>query len=162
MQETRDLDGLALIFKLNNGMVDRVLDRLPDDDFWRSAGEGGNPIGWLLGHLTETRLGLLRELGDNAPSGWGTRFARGSERLDRSAYPSRDALEAAWKGTRKRMRDAFAGLTPAQLATASAGPPLPGAETVAQRLAFFAFHESYHVGQMAFVRRRLGHSPVAG
>jgi uncharacterized damage-inducible protein DinB len=60
------------------------------------------------------------------------------------------------------MRDAFAALTPDQLQQPPAGPRLPGANTVADQLAFFAFHESYHVGQIGYVRRQLGHSSIAG
>ena len=33
---------------------------------------------------------------------------------------------------------------------------LSGAKTVADQLAFFALHDTYHVGQMAYVRKALG------
>ena len=61
------------------------------------------------------------------------------------------------------MRDAFAALTPERLG----GPPppgarLPGADNLAGYLAFLAFHESYHIGQLGWVRRRLGHAGIAG
>ena len=37
-----------------------------------------------------------------------------------------------------------------------------GVRTFADQVAFGAFHESYHVGQMGYVRRQLGHSAVVG
>ena len=60
----------------------------------------------------------------------------------------------------------FAGdeisVTEADLAAPATGRPLPGANTVIEKLAFIAFHESYHVGQIGFIRKQLGHSSIAG
>lgn len=39
---------------------------------------------------------------------------------------------------------------------------VPGTNTVADELAFFALHESYHVGQLAYVRKGLGYPGMAG
>jgi uncharacterized damage-inducible protein DinB len=39
---------------------------------------------------------------------------------------------------------------------------LPGTKTVADELAFFAFHDSYHTGQMAYIRKALGYPGLAG
>jgi uncharacterized damage-inducible protein DinB len=152
---------VALIFKLNNGLVARSLDGLTDEDVWRRPA-GGNPIGWLLGHLTETRATLLAELEQPMSIPWPAAFARGAPLLDARSYPARTAIEGAWTETHGRLRDAFDQLTEARLTEASKGLPLPGAKTLAERLAFLAFHESYHVGQMGYVRRLLGGSPVAG
>ena len=157
------IDPIALIFKLNNGMVDRSLEGLTDDEFWRPATGGGNPIGWLLGHLAHTRAQILTNLGHPHDAGLGPLFVGGLVLRERSAYPGRAAIEAAWKETRGRMRDAFAALTPERLGgPPPAGRQLPGAENLAGYLAFLAFHESYHVGQMGFVRKRLGHPGIAG
>jgi uncharacterized damage-inducible protein DinB len=56
----------------------------------------------------------------------------------------------------------FAAVTQTELARPAAGPALPGVTTLAEQLAFFAFHESYHVGQLAYIRKSLGRSGVAG
>ena len=63
---------------------------------------------------------------------------------------------------RAGMKARFASLTEADLAAPANGKPLPGVTTVAEQLAFLAFHESYHVGQLAYIRKSLGHSAVAG
>jgi uncharacterized damage-inducible protein DinB len=63
------------------------------------------------------------------------------------------------------MQELLARLTSAsaeQLGKPAAGPPLPNVETVGDQITFLTFHESYHVGQMAFVRKMLGHASVAG
>jgi uncharacterized damage-inducible protein DinB len=46
--------------------------------------------------------------------------------------------------------------------TRPATPQVPGTTTVADELAFFALHESYHVGQLSFIRKSLGYPGLAG
>jgi uncharacterized damage-inducible protein DinB len=156
-------DGIALIFKINNNLVARSLDGLSDEDMWQRPMGSGNPIGWLLGHVTGIRSTILGRLGAPFDTGWGSTFARGSQVQGPLDYPSRHDIEAQWKETHHRMRDAFASATPELLAQ-KLGRDLPGLPDplIGEALAFFAFHESYHVGQMGYVKRLLGHSGVAG
>jgi uncharacterized damage-inducible protein DinB len=153
---------LALIFKLNNNLIARSLDGLTDEDVWRQPAGSGNPIGWILGHLTETRAGLLSDMGAPFDCGWSRAFQRGAALQDRTGYPARAAIEAAWKATHAAMRDAFANVTDDRLATPVARRPVPGVESLADLIAFCGFHESYHVGQIGFIRKQLGHSSIAG
>ncbi|OFW18159.1 MAG: hypothetical protein A3H97_00850 [Acidobacteria bacterium RIFCSPLOWO2_02_FULL_65_29] len=155
------IEPIALIFKLNNDMVARSLAGLNDEECWRQPEGGGNPLLWLVGHATISRAHLLARLGHTYDHGLGALFDRGARRSAPSAYPSRAAIEAAWQDTRGRMRDAFATLTDERLLAAPSGRPLPGATNIAGTIAFLAFHESYHVGQMGYLRRMLGHPGVA-
>jgi len=152
---------LALQFKINNSMVHRGLDGLSDDQVWQQLNGQGNPIAWIVGHLTETRGQMLGLLGAPWDAGWSGMFKRGSALYDRFAYPTRADLEARFKETHARMRDAFAMLTAERLA-AAAPVSFAGARTLAELLAFFAFHEAYHLGQVGYIRRHLGHSSLAG
>jgi DinB superfamily len=155
------LEAIALIFKLNNEMVLRSLEGLSDADCWRRPSDG-NPMAWLVGHVTVSRAQLLAGLGHAYDHGLGPLFKRGATLGSPGDYPSRTLVEAAWRDTRARMRDAFASLTDDRLAEPSGGKPLPGVKTTADLIAFSAFHESYHVGQMGYVRRLLGEKGIAG
>jgi hypothetical protein len=155
------IEPVSLIYKLNNGLITRSLDGLSDADIWRVTPGGGNPIGWLLGHLTESRVGLLMALAHPMETGWGKLFGRGSVLADPSAYPTRDAIEGVWRATHGRMRDAFAALTDERLASPST-IDVPGAKTLGDQIAFVAFHEAYHVGQIGYARKQLGRSTIAG
>jgi uncharacterized damage-inducible protein DinB len=158
----KTIEQVAFIFKLNNEMVTRSLAGLTDEECWKQPGEGGNPIIWLVGHMTIARAGLLKKLGAGYDHGLGSLFDRGAVRGDTSLYPARQIIEAAWNGTRARMRDSFAGLTEEALSAAPPGRALPGVTDNASLIAFSAFHESYHVGQIAYLRRMMGHEGVAG
>jgi uncharacterized damage-inducible protein DinB len=156
------LQPLALIFKLNNNLIARSLDGLADEEMWRQLSGSGNPIAWILGHLTETRAGLLSEMGASFDCGWSRVFQRGSMLADRGRYPSRDVIQGAWNATHAAMRDAFGAVTPDRLSTPVTRRPIPAVETLADLIAFCGFHESYHVGQIGFIRKQLGHSSIAG
>ena len=156
------LQPLALIFKLNNNLIARSLEGLSDEEVWRRLAESANPMAWLVGHLTEARAGMLSAMGTRFDCGWSRVFQRGSALQDRAGYPTRAVIEAAWKSTHAAMRDAFANVSPEQLAAPITRPPAPGVETLVELIAFCGFHESYHVGQMGFIRKQLGHSSIAG
>jgi uncharacterized damage-inducible protein DinB len=155
------LEQLALIYKLNNNLIARSLEGLSDEDAWRQVGSG-NPIAWLLGHLTETRAGLLAEMGHPFRYGWTRTFQRGSILQERSGYPTREAIEQAWQGTHAAMRDAFGAIRVEQLGAPAKRSPVPGVQSVADLIAFCGFHEAYHVGQIGFIRKQLGHPSIAG
>jgi uncharacterized damage-inducible protein DinB len=155
------IEPVALIFKLNNDMVARALADLTDEECWRHPSEGSNPLMWLVGHATISRAQLLRALGHGYDHGLGSVFDRGQPPGVSSAYPARQSIEKAWHDTRGRMREAFAGLTDERLAAAPFRS-FPGVTNTAGLIAFFAFHESYHVGQMGYLRKMLGHAGLAG
>ena len=80
---------------------------------------------------------------------------------DRFAYPTRGEIETRFGETHESMRAAFKTLTADALA-AAAPVSFAGARTLADLLAFFAFHEAYHMGQVGYIRKQLGHSSLVG
>ena len=117
---------------------------------------------WIFGHIVTTRASLAGHLGVPVGTGWDKKFARGAELLPSDQYPPIQEIERVNRDVVDRLKTRFATLTDAELS----GPPtissLSGVTTLAEQLAFFAFHESYHVGQMGYVRKALGGSRLAG
>jgi hypothetical protein len=156
------LAAAALIFKLNTGLLRSSLDGLAGDDLWRRPTPHNNPLLWVFGHIVATRATMLGLLGDPFDTGWGDLFTRGAALQEPSRYPSREAIDSVHRQVVDRLKAKFASMTDADLAAPATVKQLPGAKTVADQLAFLAFHESYHVGQLAYIRKSLGHSAVAG
>jgi uncharacterized damage-inducible protein DinB len=117
---------------------------------------------WIVGHITQTRAGLLSLLGERASTGWGELFRRGAQRQDASVYPEPQAIKAAGIDLSKRLRAKLATMTDDELATPVTTVKLPNVSTVVDALAFFAFHEAYHVGQLGYVKKALGYNAIAG
>jgi len=51
---------------------------------------------------------------------------------------------------------------PDELLGRSASLQIPGLKTLADELAFFALHDSYHVGQLGYIRKGLGYPGLTG
>ena len=153
---------VALIFKLNAGLMRSSLDGLTDAELWQRPTPHNNPLLWVVGHIVATRATMLGLLGDPFDTGWGDLFTRGATLHEPARYPARDEIERVHRMVVDRLKAKFASLTELDLAGPATGKPLPGAKTVADQLAFLAFHESYHVGQLAYIRKSIGHSTIAG
>jgi uncharacterized damage-inducible protein DinB len=152
---------IAKIFAINEDLALRALDSLTHQQLWAAPTERNNPMLWVAGHVVQTRAFLLGLLGEPFDTGWGERFNRGATIGDESGYPSRGEIERAMRDVNQRLHARFAKLDDAQLAQ-QPSVDLPGANTVADQLALFAFHDSYHVGQMAYIRKALGYPALAG
>jgi hypothetical protein len=153
---------LALQFKINGGLMKSALEGLAPADLWRRPSEENNPMLWIFGHIVTTRAALAATLGAAVETGWDKKFTRGAALLPADHYPKVQEIERVNRDVVERLKDRFAALTDADLAAPATVTYLPGVKTLADQIAFFAFHESYHVGQMAYVRKSLGHSRIAG
>jgi len=155
---------IAMIFSFNEDLVQRALDGLTPDELWKAPTDHSNPMLWIAGHVAQTRAMVLQLLGERVDTGWGNVFDRGAgpatrEHADR--YPSRDEIVRVMRDLNPRLRARLQSLDDASLAQPST-MPVPGTETMADLLAFFALHDSYHTGQMAYVRKALGYPGLAG
>ena len=154
---------IAYIFQANDGLIRQTLSDLPADALWKQPGGHGNSIMWIVGHITQTRAGLLSLLGERASTGWGELFRRGAQRQDPSAYPDAQAIKTTGADLTNRLRAKLETITDEELAAPiNAAVKLPNVATVGDALAFFAFHEAYHVGQLGYVKKALGYAPIAG
>lgn len=153
---------LAMIFRLNDDIVLRSLEGLSDEELWRRQTGRNNPILWVAGHVVQTRTVPLKILGEEFDTGWGNLFARGATLLPSTTYPSREQIQQVMSDVSRRLDAKLASVGDDQLVQPGAGPDVPGGKTVADQIAFFALHDSYHVGQMAFIRKGLGYSGLTG
>jgi uncharacterized damage-inducible protein DinB len=89
-------------------------------------------------------------------------FERGSNPGDAGKYPSPEELVAAWQEVKAELSAALEEAS--EEALAAPGPEkIPSFDgKLSGTLAFMAWHEGYHVGQAAYLRRWLGHGQVAG
>jgi hypothetical protein len=152
---------VATIFSFNEPFVLEALNGLTDEELWRAPSDRNNAMLWVAGHVVQTRAMLLGFLGDPVDTGWGKLFDRGAQVVDRSAYPSRDEIERVMRDVSPRLHAKLASV-PDDVLARPATLNVPGLKTVADELAFFALHDSYHVGQLSYIRKSLGRPGLAG
>jgi uncharacterized damage-inducible protein DinB len=146
---------LVMMFRINETLIARAMDGLSDDQLWQRPTEHNNPMLWLVGHLVRSRARLLTALGETFDTGWGEAFARGSAVEDRAAYVSRGEIAVMMNAVNQRLYPKLESLQDDDLAKPATGP-VPLIKTVADLATFLTMHESYHVGQLAYIRKALG------
>jgi uncharacterized protein YndB with AHSA1/START domain/uncharacterized damage-inducible protein DinB len=153
---------LALIFRVNDSLAERTLAQVTDEELWRRPTDKNNPMLWIFGHMVNTRVHLLAMFGEPFDTGWGDVFERGAGLADADRYPSREKIQAVSQDVNAKVYAKLGALTDAELAKPATRSPTPAVKTIADQIAFLVMHDTYHVGQLAYVRKALGHAGVAG
>jgi uncharacterized damage-inducible protein DinB len=146
---------LAAIFDLNTDLLLNCLEGLSEVDAQRRLAAGGNSIAFLATHLTDSRHFLVTRLGHplaNPLAGF-IEDVRSIEEM--RAWPSLELIAAAWLNVGAHLQQTLSSLSAAELARTDV-PQFPvGDRTAVGMIAFLGQHESYHLGQIGFLRRQL-------
>jgi hypothetical protein len=150
-----------MIFAFDDDVVFRALEGLTPWRLWQKPTDRNNPMLWVAGHVVQTRALVLQLLGEPVDTGWGDLFARGATIGGADRYPPCEEIERVMREVSPRLHSKLASLDDEALAQ-SATMELPFTKTLADELAFFAMHDAYHVGQMAYIRKALGYPGLVG
>jgi uncharacterized damage-inducible protein DinB len=146
---------LAAIFRLNTQLILNCLEGLDEDHAQRRWGTQLNSIAFLLAHLTETRHYLAELAGQPVPSPFSPQFVKARSLEEAGPLPPLDRLVQAWEAIAAHLASILERIDTPQLR--HTGAALPGSDgTLLENLAFLAQHESYHLGQIALLRRGHG------
>jgi hypothetical protein len=149
-------------FNFNAGLFEKSIEGLTPEEWQKCPGDTSNPMIWIAGHIVWARSRALDFLGTKWSRPWLAQFGRGEKPVDHAQCPSSEEVLLAWQDVKTELN---AAMENASEETLCAGCP-PGPPTFDGKLSglisFLALHESYHVGQAAYVRRWLGHGQIAG
>jgi uncharacterized damage-inducible protein DinB len=145
-------------FARNVNIVKMQTKDLTHEDSLRQLPFHGNCLNWVLGHIAENRDHILELLGEPPQIGeLGTRYKRGSDPLTESGDGTLRLEELlAWLD---RAQERIAAALGKMDEAAWAREVMTGNNrktTVAQRVFFLYFHETYHVGQTELFRQLAG------
>jgi uncharacterized damage-inducible protein DinB len=121
-----------------------------------------NSFAWIFGHITGSRFQIGKQLGLKNEFKWTELYNMRADVKEPDAYPSIDELKEAFGEICAALKGRFEELTDADL---DGEPPfkIPGIEeSMAGTISFMAFHEAYHVGQLAYVQRLNGGEQLVG
>lgn len=149
-------------FHNNTGVLEKVVAGIPPEQWLSRPNDHANHILWIAGHVLWTRQILLGRLGTEWPHPGLGGFARSTKLDPNAAYPSPDALLAAWRECTRVLGSTFESITPEALAApAPPGPPSPDGK-LSGMVSVLAWHETYHLGQIAYLRGWLGYPGIFG
>jgi len=156
-----DFFNVSGIFKTNTDLFKRTIQGVPPDRLFARPGDDSNHLMWIAGHVVVHRALVLKILGQEWAAPWEGLFVRGSKLMAPEQYPGIEEIMQAWDDVSGRLASSLAGASPEALAQpVSKGPTLDG--KISGKIAFLSFHESYHVGQMAYLRKWLGFGQAVG
>ena len=144
------------MLRLNTRLFLNCLEGVDDELAARRPGPQTNGMGFLALHLLDARTHLGSVIGAEA----GHPFAallegvRGIDELDR--LPPLDEVRSAWERVSAAVADRLAELTEEEVLRPSPGDYPVEDATVLGAVAFLLQHDSYHVGQLALLRKHFG------
>jgi len=157
-----DFSHVAGMFKFNTDIVDKAVSDVSAEHWFKKPGEDSNHLMWVMGHLVVHRGRTLQMLGINWETTWADLFARGADRVDDAEYPAIEDVLNAWKRLSSDLLSALREPAPDVLSKpAPKGPPSFDGK-ISGTVAFFAFHDTYHVGQVSYLRKWLGYGQTVG
>ena len=149
------------MFKINTDIVNKAIADVAADDWFRKPGDDSNHLMWVMGHLIVHRGRTLKLLGQEWDSSWASLFARGSERVEDAEYPSSEEMRNAWDQVSAELAAAL-GNAPAEVLSQDAPRGISFDGKLSGSVAFLAFHDAYHAGQVSYLRKWLGYGQTVG
>lgn len=149
--------------KIGEGLFLKAMEGLNLEELHRRAGPDSSSMIWVAGHLVASRWLMLKLLGSEPEMpDWGELFARGSRVRAPSECPDPEEIRSRWQDFSGLLTDALVR-APEELLSAESTRRFPVPDrSVRGGLAFLVWHEAYHVGQMGFIRKMLGHASLVG
>jgi uncharacterized damage-inducible protein DinB len=149
---------LTEILRLNTKLFRNCLDGVTDEKAAMRPSASTNSAAFVAAHVAEARFFLLDMLGAKQASPLGAYLAGARGIDDVKQLPSVAELQRAWTAASHALRDRLDTITAAELDASTACPfPLPISDATAlSLLTFFVQHDSYHIGQLALLRKHAG------
>jgi uncharacterized damage-inducible protein DinB len=152
----------ADIYRQNEAYLAKSIEGLTAEEWHSRPNDTSNSMLWVVGHVVWARSRTLKFLGETWERPWLKQFARGAKPGEVTDYPSPDEVVLGLKETKASLTAAIENATGEVLGAAAPekSPSFDG--TIGGLVNFLAFHEAYHVGQAAYLRRWLGREGVSG
>jgi hypothetical protein len=155
-----DLEYVKGTFKTNTDLVKKATAGIQPDHWYLKPSDSSNHLLWVAGHLIVSRAGVLKALGSEWSVPWNALFVRGAKPAAPDDYPRPEEIQEAWNNVSEQLSTVLAGVSADLLARPHEKPTFDG--KVGGFVAFLAFHETYHVGQVAYLRKWLGYGQLVG
>ena len=146
---------LRSILRLNTRLFENCLAGMEDAQVARRGEGGTNSMAFIALHAADARYYLLGLLGGALENPF-ARFASARSQEDIAGLPGCAELRSAWRAVFAALDQRFAELGDEEWSRPSAASLPVEDATVAGATAFLLQHESYHIGQLALLRRQAG------
>ncbi len=153
----------ASTFELTGKLVNDAIGRVPSHHWLMRPGPESTHVLWIIGHLATTRRRLVGLFGGTtAYPELNPLFKGGLPLHEDSAYPSSGTVAAMWRDVATPFAETLAAILSHRLDEPSPDGMASLNGKISGGLAATVFHESYHVGELGYLTKWLGHGPLLG
>lgn len=146
---------------LNTRLFLTSLEGVGDDVARRRPGESSNNMMFIALHVLDARSFLARYVGlDFQHPFTELEDVRSVDEME-GRYPELEEVRGVWRELSGRLAARFVDLTDEDLLARSEQEFPVDDETMLGGIAFLLGHESFHIGQLAFLRKHFGLGPIA-
>jgi uncharacterized damage-inducible protein DinB len=147
---------LASILRLNTRLFLNCLDGLSDETARVRHASGANSATFIAAHVTDSRFFILKTLGGTLENPLSASLDKAKSIDDITDWPTLDTIRGAWTEVSSAVDGQLGASTPDDL-SAAVDARFPGVErTRLGALTFLVQHDSYHLGQLALLRKPAG------
>ena len=157
-----NLGNIEGMFKTNTDIVKKAIEGISVEHWFLTPGDDSNHLMWVAGHLVVHRGAVLKSLGTEWAVPWSSLFMRGETLAAPNQYPAVQEIRSTWDDVSAKLLVSFADASADVLAKPApkGWPSFDG--KISGLVAFLAYHETYHVGQVAYLRKWLGYGQSVG
>ena len=153
---------LVPLFRATDQLFHQALVGISREDLLRRPHADSNPLIWVAGHAMTSRSGLTRIIGGDAENPWSQMFGRGARVDENIQYPEVSQIIERWDQITEKLMSRIEVVDDEELLKPSPFPVPTGDKTKRGAVVFLNYHETYHIGQMAYLRKWLGYSQLVG
>ena len=147
---------IAEIYRLNTWLFHNCLDALTEEQGQARPSVTTNSAAFVAAHVADSRFAIAAWLGAPLANPLADVLADAKGIEDIPALPSLDAIRAAWDEASQAIAARIGALTPQEWDAPSPARFPTGGPTLLGALTFLAQHDSYHIGQLALLRKHAG------
>ena len=149
------------IFRLNTDLLLNCLSGVSEADGARCVLPGTNSMAFITSHIVDARCFVLTLLDRSIPNPITDTLGNVQSIEEVQQMPGLDELRGFWIDVSKHLEGCLETVS-AKLLQAASPQKFPVSDnSVLGALAFLVQHESYHLGQLAFIRKGLGYPAMA-
>jgi uncharacterized damage-inducible protein DinB len=142
-----------IILNMNDRLFNNALAGITEEQAKERISAHNNSISWIAAHTVHARYLMLLSLGKPAANPYNELFENFRAYDASLEYPSLSEIKNEWQKVTRLLKEALQSATEEQLIADSPIKSPIGDFTNGGTLAFLAQHESYDVGQLAFLKK---------
>jgi hypothetical protein len=156
------LENIIGSLKLSSILLKQSVKDMKSEDMMVRPDDKANSVQFIVGHMIVSRYHMCQLLGDTDKHPFGKLFDRGEDVDNSAEYPTVSDLKKEWDKVTSKLTDILNNVTDEKLSEKSPIEfPFPD-KTLLGGIAFLTYHETYHIGQLAYNRRILGYDKLVG